>query len=68
MRKRVRPTVRMAIIEEDLWSFRRILWDLDEVAVSSARAAALEGAFSTHGEIRLSQEDQRIRDRTDRFL
>jgi hypothetical protein len=40
------------MVEEDLWSFRRILGDLDDVAVSSAGAAALEGAFSTHGEIR----------------
>jgi hypothetical protein len=48
----VAPTVRVAVVEEDLWSFCRILGDLDDVAVSSARAAALEGAFSTHGEIR----------------
>lgn len=48
----VAPTVRAAMVEEDLWSFRRILGDLDDVAVSSAGAAALEGAFSTHGEIR----------------
>jgi hypothetical protein len=60
----VAPTVRVAVVEEDLWSFCRILGDLDDVAVSSARAAALEGAFSTHGEIRRLGKCQRQRDRT----
>jgi hypothetical protein len=49
---RVSPTVRVTIIKKDLWSFCCISGDLDDVAVSSARAAALEGAFETHGETR----------------
>jgi hypothetical protein len=32
----VKPTVGVTIVEEDLWSFRRILGDLDDIAVSSA--------------------------------
>jgi len=47
-RKEVRHTVRVAVVEEDLWCFRRILGDLNDVSISSARAAALERAFSTH--------------------
>jgi hypothetical protein len=47
----MRLTVRMAIVKENLWYFGRILGDLNDVAVSSARAASLEGAFPTHRDL-----------------
>jgi hypothetical protein len=47
----VRHTVGVTIVKEDLWYFHRIVGDLNDVAVSSARAASLEGVFSTHGDL-----------------
>jgi hypothetical protein len=34
------PTLSMAIVEEDLWSFCCILWNPNDVAISAAGAAA----------------------------
>ena len=50
-------TVRMAVVEEDLWSFCCVAGDLDDVAVSPTGAAALK-AFAAHGEIGRLLEDQ----------
>lgn len=59
--------MRVAIVKEDLWAFRGILGDLDDVAVSSAGAPALEGTFLTHDEIRQCWKISGKRDRTARF-
>ncbi len=39
-KKDVVPTLSMAVVEEDLWSFCCTLRDLDDVSISTAGAAA----------------------------